>query len=357
MQGGSYQATVAKQANSPEANERVCVANGFLGELGRKAATVVDGPEALESKLAIALEHEAGETRHEGGIAPIGEQTLSCLAVPFVGVLQKLDQLRTGFLGEVKRFYRLGALGMHAIDAAAALVPSIARIEVTKAAVVPVGKIHRAIGAGLGVDNAKPAIVRGGHRWRVNGAKARGVLINSTCLNAVHQCHAGDDVAFVTGQFAALVDDGRLREARLVALMRHVLIETKRMRIYQRPMFGPALDVATALYVMHPARVAIIRAAKCAALAVEIHAKRIATALGKYFEFFCARMIPPNRLSEELDALNLRRARAAMRAINPTVRSPAETVCTGVSVLKAEATQVHFRIAIRNVIAVSVRIK
>ena len=65
----------------------MCVAKGLLGEFGCKAATVVDGPEALQSKLAIALEHEAGETRHEGGIAPIGEQSLCRLAVPFVGVL------------------------------------------------------------------------------------------------------------------------------------------------------------------------------------------------------------------------------------------------------------------------------
>ena len=73
-------------------------------------------------------------------------------------------------LVSLPRFYGFAALGVHSVNAAAGFMPRVARVEMDQPAVVPIGKVHRAIGAGFGVDNAKPAVVGGDHWRRVDGA-------------------------------------------------------------------------------------------------------------------------------------------------------------------------------------------
>ena len=68
-------------------------------------------------------------------------------------------------------------------------------------------------------------------------------------------------------------------------------------------------------------------------------------------------MIAPNRLAEKFDALNLSCACAAVRAVNPAVRSPAQAIRARVSVLQSKAGEMHRGVAIGNVVAILVRIK
>ena len=348
---------ITEEANGPVPDERVRVGEGMFGEARVESAAVVDGPETFERKLAVAFHHKTGEAWHDGFVPPVGEQALGGLPVPFVGMLEHVDKFAARELAEVGGFAGLGALGVHAIDTATVFMPGVTRVEMAQATVVPVGEIHRAIGAGFGVNDAEPSVVGGDHRRRVDGSEGGGVRINFTRLHAIDQRHAGDDVPLIIGQSATFVNDSRLREAWLVTLVRHVLIKPKRIRIDQRPVLAPVLDETAALRIMHAARVAVVGAGEGAAVAVEIEAIRIAAAFGEDLKAFGRWMIAPNRLAEKFDALNLSCACAAVRAVNPAVRSPAQAIRARVSVLQSKAGEMHRGVAIGNVVAILVRIK
>ena len=226
-----------------------------------------------------------------------------------------------------------------------------------QAAVVPIGEIHGSIRAGLGVHNPKPTILGGNHRRRIHGAEGGGVGVQAAGLHPVHQCHAGDDIAFVSGEGTAFVDDRRLRESRFISFVCHMLVVAEGVGVDEWAVLAPVLGEAAALRIMHAACVTVIGAGEQPALAVEIDAERVPAAFAEHLEFLRARMISPHGLAEKLDALNLRGTGAAMCAVDPAVRAPTQAVGTGMSVFQTEPREVYLGIAIRNVVAVFVRIK
>src|SRR6185436_9066664 len=76
-------------------------------------------------------------------------------------------------------------------------------------------------------------------------------------------------------------------------------------------------------------------------------------------------MIAPNQLAHRVEKRFLVDARpnhvagdrAPLRSVKPAVWSPTKTVCDGVRVLETEASEMHFGIAVGNVIVIPVRIK
>src|SRR5882724_6864455 len=116
---------------------------------------------------------------------------------------------------------------------------------------------------------------------------------------------------------------------------------------------------------MEAAGVAAVVAGKDAALGIDLDAESIAAALAEDLELFRLRLITPDRLA--LDVRNrfliqpgtrdLRGDGAAVRAIEPAVRPPAQAVGHGVCVLDAETREVDNRIAVGDVVVVLVGIE
>ena len=129
-------------------------------------------------------------------------------------------------------------------------------------------------------------------------------------------------------------------------------------------MFGEALAQITALHVVEAPRVAAIVPGEHPPLRVKLHAKRIATALGKHLVAACPGMVAPDVLPHgknlvliETGPPHLGRHRAALRSVKPAVRPPSQAVHHRMRVLKPETGEVHHRSAIRDVVPVFVRIK
>src|SRR5688572_29208266 len=100
---------------------------------------------------------------------------------------------------------------------------------------------------------------------------------------------------------------------------------------------------------------------------VELEAERVPAAFGEDFKRARVRMITPHHATLEIDARRVRRVdagardaarrRAPLRAVEPAVWSPGETVRNGMRVLESKTGEPHFGGAIRNVVSVAVRIK
>src|SRR6185295_17179012 len=103
-------------------------------------------------------------------------------------------------------------------------------------------------------------------------------------LVTARERHARDEHALQLWNSAAFVNQHRLREARLVARVRHVFEPAERIRVRERAMLAPVLDAVRSLRVMHAARVAEIGAGENAPFAVELQTESISTAFAKHFE-------------------------------------------------------------------------
>ena len=107
---------------------------------------------------------------------------------------------------------------------------------------------------------------------------------------------------------------------------------------------------------MEQAIAADISTVKQVAVTVEIQSPGVAPAFAKELEAMRDRMIAPDTLLE-LNAPDVSCHRASLAAVEPAVRSPGQGVGHRMGVLHAETGEQHFRIAIWNVVAISIRIK
>ena len=126
------------------------------------------------------------------------------------------------------------------------------------------------------------------------------------------------------------------------------------IRVVQRSVLAEALEVVCAL-VSVPEE-AEVRGVEQVAVVVECEAEDVPAALAEQFEFLRGRVIAPHALLK-LDAPNSAGRGAAVESIQPAVRSPGEVVGERLRVLHAEATEQDFGVAIRHVVAVSIRIE
>ena len=267
------------------------------------------------------------------------------------------DEFVAGEFGEVEGFVAFGTGDVEAVDAAGFFIPGVAGIEVAEAGVAPVGNVNAAVGAGLDVNGAEPAVGGRDEGLGVGGAEGRGVVGEGAGLHAAGEGHAGDDLAAKLRDCAAFVDEHGLGEAGFVAGVRHVLEPAEGVGIHQRAVFTPAFDVSAALFVVDTTGVAVVGAGEGAAFAVEFEAVGVAAALGEDFKLMGARMVAPDGLAKETDAFDGRGAGAAVRAVEPAVGAPGETIRAGVGVFDAEAGEMHLGVAVGAVGAIAVGIE
>ena len=80
------------------------------------------------------------------------------LAVPFVRVIERVDELGIAHAVVVEPGFEFRSLGPDTVDPPGFLAPGISGIEMAQAAVAPVSDIDGAVRSGLGVDRAEPPI-------------------------------------------------------------------------------------------------------------------------------------------------------------------------------------------------------
>src|SRR5262249_43242980 len=162
-------------------------------------------------------------------------------------------------------------------------------------------------------------------------AEARSLLLELRDVQAILQGVDANDLAAQRRHQVVVVDDELMHESIGVALVRHVFKVAQRVRIRERAVLAPALDVIAALDVVQAAILAPVRAGVDAADVVDGDAEGVAATLGEQLEDVILRVIAPDRLTEKVDRLavllqldlDLGGAGAAMRAVDPAVWTPA----------------------------------
>src|ERR1041385_3066003 len=125
-------------------------------------------------------------------------------------------------------------------------------------------------------------------------------------------------------EICALINDPSVRHmpAREIR-MRNVVEIAECIRIMQRAMLPKRFPVITALdAVQMPVRTKV-RTVDQFAFLVEIEPPRISPAFAEQLKFMGERMITPNSLLK-LDSPNVRRHRAPLAAVKPSIRSPCQ---------------------------------
>ena len=137
----------------------------------------------------------------------------------------------------------------------------------------------------------------------------------------------------------------------------------ERIGISQRPVLAPRFLSVASLRVKHPPGLAIVGSGKDVTLGIDIQTEGVTSPFCVDFELLSFRMKPPDHLAEPFNHLTVRwvlhfpRRRTAVGTIEPTIRAPSQAVHHGMSVLESESRQLHNRITVRDVVAVTVRIK
>ena len=163
--------------------------------------------------------------------------------------------------------------------------------------------------------------------------------------------------------------DDIVREARDIAAGHHRQF-AKRERVVRRaelPRAFALLEIKPVLHVVKTARAAAVVAGEQAAGGIEFQPENVAAALGENLELAGVGVITPDHAALEVltgragwvdaGACDAATHRAALCAVQPAVRPPRDAVGHGVRVLKTKPGEVHFRVAVRDVIAVFVRVK
>src|SRR5205823_4931796 len=92
------------------------------------------------------------------------------------------------------------------------------------------------------------------------------------------------------------------------------------------------------------------------AVFVEVESPGVAAAFREQLELARDRMVAPDALLK-LDAANVGRHSAPLRAVEPAVRPPGQRVCQRMRVFEAEAAEQYFRIAVGNIVVIAIRIE
>ena len=352
-------ALVARAAHDPAAHVRIGMLQQIHRERVAQSAEHVQREQRIERIWIVRVARELFQFRQRGFfLAPVQlERGLE--TEPFVRVLQIRDQLAHRRGVQVEWFQPdLRVLRSHAIDASVGLAPVINRPHVTEARVVPVREVNAAIRPRLDVHRTEPP-VRTAQQFRiVLCAECRGGGNAAAHVAHVLQRVRGDEMPGEFRHQPAIVNRKRLAETLAVALRLHVLEVAERIRIQRRPVFAEALGPAHALIEMHPALRAI-RAAEHAPLRVNFAAESIAAAFAENLEHARLWMKTPDVLALKFHVLrhcgrDVARRRAAVRAIEPSVRSPAQTARDGMRVFQSETTEHHLRIAVGDVVVIRV---
>ena len=278
---------------------------------------------------------------------------------------QQLNQLRRSPLGQVERFQVNRALGPQPVYSAILRIdfPLVVPVMIYLR-IVPVANVHRSVRPGLDVHRTKPAITglyRVAGVLRLERRADRGAVAHHH--PALDRLHPEYPPQKSFGQTNPLVDNKVVREARHLVVWHRIKV-TKRIRVAQRPVLAEALPQVAALHVVKPPGVTTVVSGVDPPLRIELHAEGVAAALREHLIAACLRVVPPDVLAHGKNLILVKTGsghlgchRAALRRVEPAVRSPAQAVDHRVRVLQPKPSQVHNRIAVGNVIPVFVSIK
>ena len=131
--------------------------------------------------------------------------------------------------------------------------------------------------------------------------------------------------------------------------------------------FDSLLQKQPALHVLPAPRIAAIVPGVQPPLGIEIELEDITASLRKNLVLLRLRLVPPHHAALLVDARKIRRIdpgphdparrRAPLRAVQPPVRSPHQTVRHRMRVLQPESRQPHLRIPVGDIVIVLIRIK
>ena len=130
-------------------------------------------------------------------------------------------------------------------------------------------------------------------------------------------------------------------------------------------MFFESLAKVSPLDVMIPPCFTSVVPRKDAALGIDLATERVASTFGKDLVAAGFRMVAPNQLplrinwfvAIDIGTYDIAGDRTALRAVQPAVRAPHQTVGDRMRVLQAESLQVDDRVVVGNVVVVSIWIK
>ena len=259
--------------------------------------------------------------------------------------------------GKVEGLHGLRTFGLEAIDPAGRLIPIVLWAEVAQANIAPIRNVDRSIRSNPGIHRPEPAASRQYDGIGVLGAERGSVFDQAAGLHSIGQRHSCDHLTFVMGQCASFVDHQGLREPRLVARVGHVLKETESVWIGQWAVFGPVFNVVASLNKVETPGRPNIGSNKDASLTVEIKGPGISTAFRKQLECFGHGVVAPDCLAQKFDSFHMTGRGTALHPIKPTVWAPVQIVSHRMSIFEAEAGKADFRVAVRHIILIAVRIE
>ena len=324
----------------------------------------VQAPEGIERARLVLFGSHRFELGDELFQAAPANFVHGLLTHPFVGVAEVAQQLvgRGGVHVEGLHLRRT-TRGADAVNAAVGLGPVIHRTHMAEAGIVPISHVEAAIGTGLNVHRAEPAVRGGEHVLLVLGLESGAGCDALAHPHEVGQRVRSDDPPLIgRAEHAAFINAEGLREAAFVAFALHVLEVAEGIGIGERAVLAPVLHAVHALVKVHAAGAATIGAGEDAALAVDVQAEGIAATLAIDFEDLGLGVIAPHHLAFPFHifrggAADVAGGGAAIDAIEPAVRPPLQVVGHGMGVLQAEAGECHLGVAIRNAIIVRVGVE
>ncbi len=223
--------------------------------------------------------------------------------------------------------------------------------------IVPIGHVERAVGPDAAVDRPEAGILGKNEVAGKLGFKSRAARLHaSPAHGALADLRVDGGAVEIRGKFPPLIERKAAGQTiAQIARMFHGGEEAIGIRIVQRAVFAPALDVIAPLHVVAEGfeRVA---AGEQVAVAIQVDAPGVAAPLGKQLEAFGRRVIAPDALLK-LDAADVGRHGASLRAIEPAVGPPRQRVGHRVGIVHAEAREEDFGITVGDVVVIAIGIE
>ena len=322
-------------------------------------------PQRLQA-IGLAGIQPVEQGRDGGGIVAFNEKLERGLALPLQRRIKEGNEVHRLQVSIIPtELWQAGArLGAQPVDSPIAhinvplLIPRMRHL-----AVIPVGDVDRAVGTDLDVHGTEPRVAARHDALNVARLEGRAFGRDVAEDDAPLQRFDAEELSVVAlRQRAAVVNDEVVREAFALGAV-HVREVTERIRIRELAVFLETFAQIRALHVVEAARVAAVVPGEKPAFVIELHAERVAAAFREHLVTLRLRVIAPDVLALRIHGVRLAGAadvschRAALRGVEPAVRSPAQAVHDRMRVFETEAFEMHHRISVRHVVVILVGIE
>ena len=348
-----------------------------MGQRG-DGASVVEGieliqrPERAQGAAAPIGAEQGVELRDGSGIASFGQQLQRSRAMELVRMTEEADELSGRLTLEVRVGLELGVLVAEAVQAARRGVDLVLVVlPVRDVIFIHIGHEERAVGGVRAVERTE-AHVLGPHRDALVGRHVGRALRDAFGVgDRVVERIEGEQMALVFRGHRRAFDEGaEVREARDLRTRAEDRELTEGIRTARRAELARVdalLEVDAALDVMPAAGVAAVVAGIHTPVAVELQTEGIARAFAEDVVFTRLRMVAPDHAAFEVDGGGVggieartddaRGRCATVHAVEPAIGTQDDSVAHRVGVFEAEAGEMHHRRAVRDVVAIGVRIE